>query len=253
MQRRWFGRVRRAPSRSWRPPPARRRPRPPTAVEAIDTSDWTTYKSDLYDLEVGHPPGWTETPATRKWRLDDGRQGLPEPRARGLPAPRRYVRVSVWAAPLDPTTREETTDYLEAWVEDYCEAIGQHTVHRDRRPRRRAVPREVGLPSRPAGAVQGRRPGLLQRRHLRRQDAMTVVAVWRPESAPPAWRRTAVPSGSSKASCPPWRSGPHQRQGPTATDYTHSRSTIGDTTPGTRAHTTNGRSRCPAPAAGGMR
>ncbi len=47
---------------------------PTPAVEAIDTSDWTTYTSDLYDLEVGHPPGWTETPASRKWLLDaDGK------------------------------------------------------------------------------------------------------------------------------------------------------------------------------------
>ena len=59
----------------------------PDAVnETIDTSDWTTYKSDLYDLEVGHPPGWSEKPATRKWRLEEGRHGVPEPHARGLPA-----------------------------------------------------------------------------------------------------------------------------------------------------------------------
>ena len=139
------------------------------AVEAIDTSDWTTYTSDLYDLEVGHPPGWTETPATRKWRLDkDGTEFL-SPAHEAFRSPEGDVRVSVWAAPLDPSTREETTDYLEAWVEDYCEATENIpcTGIDDR-----AV--ELCLEKRdchPGLLVpfQERRPGVLQRRHLRRR------------------------------------------------------------------------------------
>ena len=60
-------------------------------VEAIDTSNWTTFTSDVYDLQIGHPPGWTETPATRTWRLDtDGTESI-TPAADGLPAPRRVT------------------------------------------------------------------------------------------------------------------------------------------------------------------
>ena len=155
------------------------------AVDAIDTSDWTTYTSDLYDLEVGHPPGWTETPASRKWLLDADGKDFQSPAHDAFRSPEGDVRVSVWAAPLDPTTREETTDYVEAWVEDYCEASGNTPC--------------TGIGDRAVELCLEKwdcHPGLLVPFQddvqaffsggIYDADAMTVVAVWAP-SRTPAW------------------------------------------------------------------
>jgi len=100
--------------------------------------------------------------------------------------------VSVWAAPLDPSTREETTDYVEAWVEDYCEASGNTPC--------------TGIGDRAVDLCLEKRdchPGLLVPFRddvqaffsggIYAADAMTVVAVWRPESD-----SSVVPYGGSK-------------------------------------------------------
>ncbi len=159
--------------------------------------------------------------------------------------------MSVWAAPLDPTTREETTDYLETWVEDYCQASGNTPC--------------TGIADRAVDLCLEKwdcHPGLLVpfkddvqaffSGGIYAQDAMTVVAVWRPESD-----SSVVPYGGSQRLLEGFLSTmgvwPASTPRSDRNCYTHSRSTIGDTTPGTRAHTTNGRRRCPAPAAGGMR
>ena len=89
--------------------------------------------------------------------------------------------MSVWTAPLDPTTREETYGYLEAWVEDYCEATENTPC--------------TGIEDRAVELCLEKRdchPGLLvpfqEDVHAffsggdYAQDAMTIVAVWRPET-----------------------------------------------------------------------
>jgi len=152
-------------------------------VEAIDTSDWTVYSSDLYDLEVAHPPEWTQTPATRQWRLDaDGKDFL-SPAHEAFRSPAGNVRVSVWAAPLEPATGEETTDSIEAWVEDYCQAT-------DNTPCDGIGDRAIAL----CLEKWDCHPGLLVPFRddvqaffsggIYDADTMTVVAVWRGESAP---------------------------------------------------------------------
>jgi hypothetical protein len=156
-------------------------PTPSETVEAIDTSDWNKYTSDLYDLEVGHPPGWMETPASRKWRLEEDGKDFLSPAHEAFRSREGDVRVSVWAAPLDPKTREETTAFLEAWVEDYCEATGNAPC--------------TGIADRAVELCLEKRdchPGLLVpfkddvqaffSGGMYDADAMTVVAVWRPES-----------------------------------------------------------------------
>ena len=165
-------------------PPAS--PTPPEAtdeVAAIDTRDWTTYTSRLYDVKVAHPPDWIETRATRKWLLDlDGDHSV-SPAHEAFRSAGGVVRVSVWDAPLDPTRREESTDYLVAWVEDYCEATGN-------------TPCE-GIGDRAIALCLEKwdcHPGLLVpfkddvqaffSGGIYDADAMTVVAVWRGESAP---------------------------------------------------------------------
>lgn len=151
------------------------------AVEGIDTSNWMTYKSSLYDLEVGHPSGWSATPATRKWRLDTDGVDFMSPAHEAFYPPSGDVRVSVWTAPLDPKTREETIGYLEAWVEDYCEASGNTPC--------------TGIHDRAVELCLEKwdcHPGLLVPFEndvqaffsggIYAADAMTIVAAWRPES-----------------------------------------------------------------------
>jgi hypothetical protein len=152
-------------------------------LEAIDTSGWTIYASDVYDLEVAHPPRWTEDPATRRWRLDSDGKNFRSPAHEAFHSPGGIVRVSVWDAPLDPAKREESTDYIEAWVEDYCQAtdntpcdgIGDRAIalcleKRDCHPGL-LVPFEDDVQAFFSGGIYD-------------TDAMTVVAVWRGESAP---------------------------------------------------------------------
>jgi hypothetical protein len=153
------------------------------AVEAIDTRSWTTYRSDLYHLEVGHPADWTETPAAREWRLDTDGKNFLSPAHDAFRSRKGDVRVSVWAAPLDPKTRQETTAYIETWVEDYCEASGNTPC--------------TGIGDRATQLCLEKwdcHPGLLVPFRddvqaffsggIYDADAMTIVAVWRGESAP---------------------------------------------------------------------
>ena len=120
-------------------------------------------------------------PATRKWRLDmDGTDFL-SPAHEAFRSPEGDVRVSVWAAPLDRSTREETSAYLQAWIEDYCEATENFPC--------------TGIDDRAVELCLEKRdchPGLLVPFENDNQaffsggiyaaDAMTIVAVWRPES-----------------------------------------------------------------------
>ena len=101
--------------------------------------------------------------------------------------------MSVWTAPLDPSTREETTAYVQAWVEDYCEATENLPC--------------TGIDDRAVELCLEKRdchPGLLVPFQSDAQaffsggdyaaDAMTIVTVWRPESDSSRgalWRRPA--------------------------------------------------------------
>jgi hypothetical protein len=156
-------------------------PVPSEKVEAINTRGWDTYTSDLYDLDVGHPPDWLETPASRKWRLEEDGGDRLSPAHEAFRSPQGDVRVSVWTAPLDPKTRQETTEFLQTWVEDYCEATGNAPC--------------TGIADRAVELCLEKRdchPGLLVpfkddvqaffSGGMYDADAMTVVAVWCSES-----------------------------------------------------------------------
>ena len=156
-------------------------PSPSEATAALDTTGWTTYTSETYDLRLAYPPGWTETSAIRRWRSDLDVADALSPAHERFRSSAGDVGVSVWTAPLDPATREETTDYLVAWVEDYCEAS-------ENTPCSGIADRAVEL------CLEKRdcHPGLLVPFESDVQaffsggdyaaDAMTIVAVWRPES-----------------------------------------------------------------------
>ena len=75
--------------------------------------------------------------------------------------------MSVWNAPLDASTRQESIPYLVSWVEDYCEDMGNS-------PCTGIADRAVGLCLEARDChpgllvpVRERCPGLLQRGHLR--------------------------------------------------------------------------------------
>jgi hypothetical protein len=150
---------------------------------AIDTKTWTTYTSARYDFKLGHPRGWTEYPALRDWTFDiDARDSL-SPAIDAFLSPKGDVRVGVWNVPLDSgTSVHDSMPAIRAWVEDYCVATGNTpcTGIDDR-----AV--ELCLEARDC------HPGLLVpfkddvqaffSGGIYEANAVTVVAVWRGESA----------------------------------------------------------------------
>ena len=154
----------------------------PTATGPIDTTDWTTYTSDQYGFEVGHPSDWEEIPAGRNWRAADA--GDPLSRAHDtFRSPADAVRVSVWQVPLDPGTSIDFIGDVEAWVEEYCEETGNTPC--------------IGIDDRAVELCLEKwdcHPGLLVpfRNDVHAffsagfydAGAMTVVAIWRGESAP---------------------------------------------------------------------
>jgi len=172
-------------------------PSPTTAKapEPIDTSGWTTYASGLYDFRVGHPPDWTEAPASRAWIADTDVADALSPAHEAFAAPDGEIRVSAWNAPLGapagstvcPDLKDracvESIAFLTDWVEDYCEAS-------------RNTPCD-GIEDRAIELCLEKRdchPGLLVPFRddvqaffsggIYDADAMTVVAVWRGESDP---------------------------------------------------------------------
>ena len=164
------------------------------ATDLTGTGSWTTYTSSKYGLQVGHPADWTAVPAVRRWDFEtDVADYLSASQEVFMPpSPAPDVRVSVWSAPLDPGTRIESTADIEAWVADYCRAEGNTPctgIHE------RAV--ELCLEKWDC------HPGLLVpfkddvqaffSGGIYDAEAMTVVAVWRPESDP-----SVAPYGGSR-------------------------------------------------------
>jgi hypothetical protein len=157
---------------------------PSPMTEPIDTTNWTTYTSDQYGFEVGHPPDWEEIPANRGWRVADA----DDPRSPAhdtFRSPSDAVRVSVWSVPFNRGTSIDSSGDVEAWVEQYCEGsrntpcsgIGDRAVELclevwDCHPGLLVPFRDAVHAFFSGGIYDG--------------EAMTVVAVWRRESAPEA-------------------------------------------------------------------
>ncbi len=158
---------------------------PSAAVSGpIDTSTWTTYMSRQYGFSIGHPAGWTETPATRDWTFEtDSVVDVLTPAMDHFYTPvGGGVRVSAWSVVVEPATMFETGVDLEPWVEEYCAKTGNTPC--------------TGIPDRVVPLCLERRdchPGLLVPFRDDVQAVFTngapgekiiVVAVWRPESDP---------------------------------------------------------------------
>jgi hypothetical protein len=163
-------------------------PQPP-----LTTGSWEVYESTQYDFTIGRPPDWTEEPATRDWIWELDVLNHLSPAQDAFLSADGHVRVSVWDAPLDASTRQESVDYLVEWVENYCEESANSPC--------------TGIADRAVELCLEKwdcHPGLLVpfdndvqaffSGGIYAQDAMTVVAVWRRESS----KHTAEYGGSRR-------------------------------------------------------
>lgn len=156
---------------------------PPPSSKPIDTTTWTTYTSEQYGFKVGHPPDWSEIPATREGTVPRDILHWHSSAHDGFLSPDGNVLVTVWNAPLEPGTHIESTTDLSQWVKGYCEQSDSHPCSgiRDR-----AV--DLCLEARDC------HPGLLVPFNFDAHAffsggiydarAMTIVSIWQPESAP---------------------------------------------------------------------
>ena len=163
-------------------------PQPASTSDARTSSTTTTplltFTSRQYDLTLRYPLGWSAYVAERAWTWEtDVREHMSVAQdyfKAPYDAPDGDIRVSVWKAPIDPATREESTAYLVAFAEDYCTKSGNT-------PCTGIADRAVAL----CVEVRDCHPGLLVPFKGDVQaffsggdygrDAMTIVAVWRPE------------------------------------------------------------------------
>jgi hypothetical protein len=152
------------------------------STSPLRTGSWQDYTSARYDFTVGHPPGWTEEPANRDWVWEEDVADHLSPAHEAFLSPNGHVRLSVWNAPLDAGTRQESIPYLLEWAANYCEESGNSPC--------------TGIADRAVELCVEKwdcHPGLLVPFEndvqaffsggIYAQDAMTVVAVWRGESS----------------------------------------------------------------------
>jgi hypothetical protein len=158
----------------------------PSPERAVVSAGWSNYTSSQYPYSVGHPAAWTVTPANRAWTFeaDTGAALTDTPGADHFTSDDLDVRVSAWFVPFDSgTTLDSVEANLAAWVEDYCRRTGNTPctgiadravpMCLERRDCHAAllVPFKDDVQAFFAGGIYD-------------STAMTVVAVWRGESAP---------------------------------------------------------------------
>jgi hypothetical protein len=80
---------------------------------AYDT--WEAFSSEIYDVRIGYPAGWSVIPATRAWDFDTDVQSVAGAGVESFLSPAEDIRVSVWKVQVE----EGTT--LRDWVAAYCE------------------------------------------------------------------------------------------------------------------------------------
>jgi hypothetical protein len=92
----------------------------------VDTSAWTTMTSNRYGLSFGHPPGWTETPASRTWdpTSDTTLDIMSSAMESAYSEADGGVRLSAWAMPPPAGTAIEARDALKQWAVEFCTRTG---------------------------------------------------------------------------------------------------------------------------------
>jgi hypothetical protein len=131
----------------------------------IDTSSWSSFRSDRYGFSIAHPADWSESPADRTWTVADG-PSVPRSAADRFGSP--TVSAAAWSLVLDASTT------ADAWIQSYCRLFENDS------PCDRLGP--VTAP-----VTMDGHPGLLVRFVEDTQafifvgDRMYLVAVWRPD------------------------------------------------------------------------
>lgn len=174
-----------SPSPSSQASPSSGASRSTNALPPIKTGrkHWQVYRSTQYGFDVGHPPAWSEIPASRVWEWETDVRDALSPAQEAFRSPAGTIRASAWQAPLAPGTRIESTADIVEWVESYCKESGNSPC--------------TGIADRAVDLCLEKwdcHPGLLVPfKHdvqaffsagIYDAGAMTVVAVWRAESAP---------------------------------------------------------------------
>jgi hypothetical protein len=174
-------------------------PSPSPSPALTDPATWPTYTSSQYGFEIGHPAGWTVTPATRAWTFDaDAADHVLTVSADAFTASTALVRVNAWALPLDDGAPLEGWEWIGSWAETYCQQAGLADCAG---VPDRTVPMCVELRDCHAGAVVVPFETEVQAFILGGDgdddgdsDQMIVVSVWRAETD-----RAVAPYGGSRA------------------------------------------------------
>ena len=89
----------------------------------IDSGNWIVYESKQYDFTIKHPPGWRVIPANHDWTLKADANDWLSRGQEGFVSPDGAVFATVWSTPATDTPN--TVEGVAAWVEKYCQQIGE--------------------------------------------------------------------------------------------------------------------------------
>ena len=155
----------------------------PSPVSSVTSQDG--YTSAQYGFTIVPPDGWHHEAADRAWVWESDVRTLEwnSQSHETFSSPDDEVVVSAWAVPLVPGTAPESRAALNSWVEDYCLSSGESPcagmVDRAVELCVEGSGCSVGLLGRVNGATYAFFTG-----GTHGSDTMTVVAVWRSETAP---------------------------------------------------------------------
>jgi hypothetical protein len=88
----------------------------------IDSTPWSTFKSDRYFFSIGHPSQWTVLAADHKWTIPGDADNPLSTGQEAFLSPSGDVRVGAWAVSLDEMTEEAGADVEDCCVQ-YCQQI----------------------------------------------------------------------------------------------------------------------------------
>ncbi|MGM1030353.1 MAG: hypothetical protein ACQEWM_10900 [Actinomycetota bacterium] len=87
-------------------------------MERIDTTGWGSYVSSRYGFVIGHPPGWSVTPAERSWSMEEDAGVVDSTAHEQFTSPAGDAWVSAWAA---PSASEPSLEGVLRWAVEYCD------------------------------------------------------------------------------------------------------------------------------------
>ncbi|WP_306232187.1 hypothetical protein [Agrococcus beijingensis] len=89
--------------------------------EAVDARAWIRYSSEIHDVDLAHPPGWTVVPAEREWSMAEDAGAIESPGQDGFMSAAGDVWITLWSVPY---SGGETLEGVQTWAEELCLQIG---------------------------------------------------------------------------------------------------------------------------------